>query len=78
MGKKVVEDRARRRGRRSFTSEFKAEVVELVRKGDRTVPTLCRELDLRWPPSFRPISGLAKVEPAGCSLIAFCESAFNN
>lgn len=46
MGKKVVEAGARRRGRRSFTAEFKAEVVGLLRKGDRTVPTLCRELDL--------------------------------
>ena len=46
MGKKVVEERARRRGRRSFTPEFKGEVVALVRKGDRTVPALCRELDL--------------------------------
>jgi transposase len=46
MGKQVVEARARRRRRRAFTAEFKAEVVALVRKGDRTVPTLCREMDL--------------------------------
>ena len=46
MGKTMVEERTRRRRRRSFTPEFKAEVVTMVRKGDRTVPTLCRERDL--------------------------------
>ena len=46
MRKKVGEARARRRPRRSFTPAFKAEVVALVRQGDRTVPTICREMDL--------------------------------
>ena len=46
MGKKVEEKRASRRARRSFTPAFKAEVVALVRQGDRTVPALCREMDL--------------------------------
>ena len=46
MGKVVEENGARRRPRRSFTPEFKAEVVALVRQGDRTVPAVCRELDL--------------------------------
>ena len=46
MGKKVEETRARRRARRSFTPAFKAEVVALVRQGDRTVPAICREMDL--------------------------------
>lgn len=35
-----------RRKRRSFTPEFKAEVVALVRQGDRSLPAICRELDL--------------------------------
>ena len=46
MGKVVEGNGARRRPRRSFTPEFKAEVVALVRQGDRTVPAVCRELDL--------------------------------
>ena len=46
MGKKVEETRASRRGRRSYTPSFKAEVVALVRQGDRTLPAICRELDL--------------------------------
>jgi len=46
MGKQVEETRARRRPRRSFTAAFKAEVVTLVRQGDRTLPTVCREMDL--------------------------------
>lgn len=46
MGKKVEDKRAGRRRRRSFTASFKAEVVALVRQGDRTIPTICREMDL--------------------------------
>ena len=46
MRKKVEEKRAGRRPRRSFTASFKAEVVALVRQGDRTIPTICREMDL--------------------------------
>jgi len=40
MGKK------RQRSRRSFSKEFKAEVVALVRSGDKTIPEVCRDLDL--------------------------------
>ena len=46
MRKKVEETRAIRRPRRSFTPTFKAEVVALVRQGERTLPTICREMDL--------------------------------
>src|SRR5262249_2642003 len=46
MRKKVEGKGAGRRPRRSFTSAFKAEVVALVRQGDRTIPTICREMDL--------------------------------
>jgi len=35
-----------RRARRSFTPEFKGGVVDLVRRGDRTVGEVCRDLDL--------------------------------
>ena len=35
-----------RRARRSFTPKFKAGVVELVRRGDRTVGEIARDLDL--------------------------------
>jgi transposase len=35
-----------RRKRRSFTKEFKAETVRLVREGRKGVPEVARELDL--------------------------------
>ena len=46
MGKKAEGDGARRRKRRSFTPEFKAEVIALVCQGERSLPAICRELDL--------------------------------
>jgi transposase len=39
MGKK-------RRPRRAFTAEFKAEIVELCRRGDRTVGQVAQDFDL--------------------------------
>jgi transposase len=36
----------RRRKRREFTPAFKAEVVELCQKGDRSIAQVARELDL--------------------------------
>lgn len=38
--------RSSARKRRSFTKEFKAEVVTLCRAGDRTVSQVARDLDL--------------------------------
>ncbi len=35
-----------RRPRRSFSREFKTEVVELVRSGGKTIPEVARDLDL--------------------------------
>ncbi len=46
MGKQVEGNGARRRQRRSFTPKFKAEVIALVRQGERSLPAICRELDL--------------------------------
>ena len=46
MRKKMEGKGTGRRQRRSFTPSFKAEVVALVRQGERTVPTICREMDL--------------------------------
>jgi transposase len=46
MGKKVEGNGARRRQRRSFTAKFKAEVIALVRQGERSLPAICREMDL--------------------------------
>jgi transposase len=40
-----MENRAKR-PRRTFTPEFKAEVVELCRRGDRSVGQVARDLDL--------------------------------
>ncbi len=39
-------EKREQRPRRSFTPEFKAEVVELCRAGDRTVGQVARDLDL--------------------------------
>lgn len=38
--------RKKPRARRSFTSEFKAEIVELCRRGDRSVGQIARDFDL--------------------------------
>jgi transposase len=46
MRKKVEGNGARQRQRRSFTPAFKAEVVTLVRQGERTLPAICREMGL--------------------------------
>ena len=39
-------EKREQRSRRSFTPEFKAEVVELCRAGDRSVGQVARDLDL--------------------------------
>ncbi len=36
----------KRRGRRSFTREFKAEVVDLCFRGDRWIGQIARDLDV--------------------------------
>jgi transposase len=37
---------SRKRKRRSFTPEYKAEVVKLVLEGGRSIVQVCREMDL--------------------------------
>ena len=39
-------ERSKRRGRRSFTAEFKAEIVEVCLQGDRTIGQVARDFDL--------------------------------
>lgn len=39
-------ERKNRRPRRSFTPEFKADIVERCRRGDRTVGQVARDFDL--------------------------------
>ncbi|MFE6849004.1 transposase [Streptomyces sp. NPDC057686] len=34
------------RQRRQFTADFKAEIVELCLRGDRSVPEVCKDFDL--------------------------------
>jgi len=46
MGKQAEGNGARRRQHRSFMPEFKAEVIALVGRGERSLPAICRELDL--------------------------------
>lgn len=52
-----------RRVRRSFTDEYKQQVLELVRSGDKPFSQTCRELDLtesavrRWIKQDQEING---------------------
>jgi transposase len=46
MGKQGEGNGASRQTRRAFTPQFKAEVVALVRRGERSLPAICHELDL--------------------------------
>ena len=39
-------ERRKPRARRSFTSEFKAEIVELCQRGDRSIGQVARDFDL--------------------------------
>ena len=39
-------ERKKTRTRRSFTPEFKAEIVELCRRGDRSIGQVARDFDL--------------------------------
>ena len=39
-------ERKRPRPRRSFTPEFKAEIVELCRRGDRSIGQMAKDFDL--------------------------------
>jgi transposase len=39
-------ERKQPRARRSFTSEFKAEIVELCQRGDRSIGQVARDFDL--------------------------------
>jgi transposase len=39
-------ERRRPRARRSFTPEFKAEIVQLCQQGDRSIGQVARDLDL--------------------------------
>ena len=54
--------------RRSFSKEYKAEVVELIRKSGKTIGAICRDLDLtetavrRWVHQAEVDSGAG---PAG-------------
>ena len=57
----------RPRARRSFTSEFKAEIVELCRRGDRSVGQVARDFDLTETAVSRRI---ARIEH-GRALIRF-------
>jgi len=41
-----VERKRQQRPRRSFTSEFKAEIVEVCQRGDRSVAQVARDFDL--------------------------------
>lgn len=52
MGKK------KRRPRRSFAPEFKAEIVELCQRGDRSVGQMAQNFDLEEHP---PVNGHTKT-----------------
>src|ERR1035437_1346594 len=46
MSKMETMERKKTRPRRSFTPEFKAEIVELCRRGDRSIGQVSRDFDL--------------------------------
>jgi transposase len=46
MSKMETMERKKTRTRRSFTPEFKAEIVELCRRGDRSIGQVARDFDL--------------------------------
>jgi hypothetical protein len=51
-------ERKKSRTRWSFTPEFKAEIVERVKRGDRSIGQVARDFDLgEWPssPSLPPL-----------------------
>jgi len=41
-----TKERTEPRARRSFTAEFKADIVEACQRGDRTIGQVCRDFDL--------------------------------
>jgi transposase len=41
-----MENRKTRRERRTFNDEYKQQVLELIRVGDKSVSQICRDLDL--------------------------------
>lgn len=55
---------ARKRKRRKFTAEFKAEVVDLCRRGDRSIGEVARDLSLTET-SVRAWVKQAKVDAGG-------------
>jgi transposase len=46
MSKLETMERKKPRPRRSFTPEFKAEIIELCHRGDRTIGQVARDFDL--------------------------------
>jgi transposase len=46
MSKMETMERKKTRTRRSFTPEFKAEIVELCQRGDRSIGQVSRDFDL--------------------------------
>jgi transposase len=46
MSKMEIMERKKQRPRRSFTPEFKAEIVELCQRGDRSIGQVARDFDL--------------------------------
>jgi transposase len=46
MSKKKKQEQKQRRARRSFTNEFKSEVIALCKVGDRSIEGVAKDLDL--------------------------------
>ena len=53
-------ERIKPRPRRSFTPEFKAEIVQLCQRGDRSIGQVARDFDLT-----RPRSASGSARPSG-------------
>ncbi len=66
----MEETMRQRRKRREFTDAYKAEVVTLCQKGDRSMAEVARDLDLTETSGFTPVRRTSKiggVAPGGCS-----------
>ena len=65
-----------KRTRRTFTKEYKAEVVTLIRRGNKSIGAVCRELGLpetavrRWVKRTGPLDWKSSGTPMSASTAA--------
>ena len=60
-----MESMGKKRRRRSFTPEFKAEIVELCQRGDRSVGQVAKDFDLTDDVASRACCGRVRIVVSG-------------